>query len=128
MIAWLLTTALAGQGCEYVRLDTITSLQAPAVIVLGERHGHQPDLRRARKVVEELLDSVQFHVDAQSWLGGQAAPRHHAALEDRLNRLSELLFDVIPLSAIDRLWIAPHAGLVQVPWAALPAGELGNRY
>jgi hypothetical protein len=87
----------------------------------GKLSVHRLDGRAS--VVEELLDSVQFHVDAQSWLGGQAAPRHHAALEDRLNRLSELLFDVIPLSAIDRLWIAPHAGLVQVPWAALPVGS-----
>jgi CHAT domain-containing protein len=84
----------------------------------GRLRVHRREGRAA--VVEELLDSVQFHLDAQTWLGGQAGPSHHAALEDRLSRLSDLLFEAIPLSGIERLWIAPHAGLVQVPWAALP--------
>jgi hypothetical protein len=73
--------------------------------------------------VEELLDSVQFHFDAQTWLGGRGAPNQRAALEDRLKRLSDLVFGTLSISGVDRLWIAPHAGLVQVPWAALPVGS-----
>lgn len=74
-------------------------------------------------VVEQLLDSIQFHLDAQTWLGDQAGSLREAALADRLGRLSDLLFCTVPLPDIGRLWIAPHAGLVQVPWAALPVGS-----
>jgi len=84
----------------------------------GRLNVHRLEGRAA--VVEELLDSVQFHLDAQTWLGGTATARQLAALEDRLSRLSDMLFDAIPMSGISRLWVAPHAGLVQVPWAALP--------
>ncbi|MBN2798557.1 MAG: ChaN family lipoprotein [Deltaproteobacteria bacterium] len=46
--------ALAGQGCEQVGMDALAGVQAPAVIVLGERRGTEPDLYRASRVVTAL--------------------------------------------------------------------------
>jgi hypothetical protein len=87
----------------------------------GRLNVHRLEGRAA--VVEQLLDSVQFHLDAQTWLGDQAGSLRETALADRLGRLSDLLFGRVLLPDIGRLWIAPHAGLVQVPWAALPSGS-----
>jgi CHAT domain-containing protein len=74
----------------------------------------------------KLLDSVQFHLDAHTWLGGNPDRSQRTALDDRLMRLSELLLDPVSLNGTQRLWIAPHAGLVQIPWAALPDGSGGH--
>jgi uncharacterized iron-regulated protein len=49
---WLIASALA--GCETVDFATLATVDSPAVIVLGERHGHQPDLRRAERLVASL--------------------------------------------------------------------------
>jgi hypothetical protein len=72
-----------------------------------------------------LAASVQFHLDAAAWLGEGSTMMQNAALEDRLQRLGALLLSHIPLQNVDRLWIAPHAGLFHVPWAALrhPGGD-----
>lgn len=50
---WLLASALAGP-CETLGLTDLTEIPAPAIIVLGERQGHQPDLRRAERLVAAL--------------------------------------------------------------------------
>ena len=73
----------------------------------------------------DLLASVQFHLDAATWLGDRWGDAQNAALDDRLRRLGEILLDHVPLDDVDRLWIAPHARLFQVPWPALlhPRGE-----
>lgn len=58
LLTWLVSTALAlpprPGGCEEITLADITRLPSPAVIVLGERHGTQPDLRRATRVAGAL--------------------------------------------------------------------------
>jgi len=69
--------------------------------------------------LRDLLSSVQFHLDANIWLDDGAHAAQDAALDERLQRLDELLLGHLPLAAIDRLWIAPHADLFHVPWAAL---------
>jgi hypothetical protein len=51
---WLIAAAMAGDACEHVKLGDIVDVSAPAVVVLGERYGHQPDLSRAHKVVAKL--------------------------------------------------------------------------
>lgn len=51
---WWLAAALAQDACTYVGMSDITSVSAPAVIVLGERHGFQPDLGRASRVAHAL--------------------------------------------------------------------------
>lgn len=72
-----------------------------------------------------LLASVQFHLDAATWLGDRWGDAQNAALDDRLRRLGEILLEHVPLDGADRLWIAPHARLLNVPWPALrhPRGE-----
>jgi hypothetical protein len=67
MIAALAAAALAQQdGCAMIGLSDITAVQAPAVIVLGERHGTQPDLARASKVVKALsaIDHVTLALES----------------------------------------------------------------
>jgi uncharacterized iron-regulated protein len=55
MYAWFISTALgATPRCTEVGIREITSIQPPHVLVLGERHGTQPDLRRALRVVRRL--------------------------------------------------------------------------
>jgi hypothetical protein len=76
--------------------------------------------------IADIMDSVQFHIEAHTWLDERLVPAQSAALNDRLSRLGELLLDVVPVEGVERLWIAPGAGLVQVPWAALP-GARGDR-
>lgn len=53
---WLMAAAAAQDGlCEPIGLGDVLNVQAPAVIVLGERHGTEPDLSRATRVVRALL-------------------------------------------------------------------------
>ncbi len=73
--------------------------------------------------LRDLLASVQFHLDANIWLGDGAHAAQDAALDERLQRLDELLLDQVPLEGVSRLWIAPHADLFHVPWAALHSGS-----
>lgn len=51
---WLWSLAMAGEECQLVGFRDIVDVEAPAVIVLGERHGFQPDLARAMHVVRTL--------------------------------------------------------------------------
>jgi len=48
---WWLVAAQAAGSCENVDLSDLMAVEAPAVVVLGERHGRSPDMARARKVV-----------------------------------------------------------------------------
>lgn len=68
---WMLMLALSAQagrldGCEVLRFRDVVDVEAPAVLVLGERHGHQPDLRRAMRVVAHLAkrDRVTVALEA----------------------------------------------------------------
>jgi len=73
--------------------------------------------------LRDVLASVQFHLDANIWLGGGTHAAQDAALDERLQRLDELLLGPVSLDGTDRLWIAPHADLFHVPWAALHSGS-----
>lgn len=53
ILSLLAAVALAGD-CAYVGLGDIRAIQAPAVVVLGERFGEKVDLKRARQVVDTL--------------------------------------------------------------------------
>jgi uncharacterized iron-regulated protein len=44
----------AAPTCELITAGNIRDIQPPAVIVLGERHATQPDLRRANRIVNHL--------------------------------------------------------------------------
>lgn len=58
----LLATAALGGDCTEVGLHDILSVAPPAVIVLGERHGTQPDLPRATRVVRNLHERAPVTV------------------------------------------------------------------
>ena len=55
-MSFLLWTMLAygGDACETISLSDIAAVPAPAIIVLGERRGAQPDPYRARRVLKRL--------------------------------------------------------------------------
>jgi len=72
---WTLVAVAAAQQCEVVSLGDIVEIEAPAVVVLGERKAHQPDLKRAWKVVSKLskrgpvtLALEAVHAEAQEVL------------------------------------------------------------
>ena len=46
-----------GATCSEVGFSDVVDIPPPAVLVLGERHGHQPDLGRAKRVVKRLKKS-----------------------------------------------------------------------
>jgi hypothetical protein len=56
---WLVTAALAADRCTPINASDILSIKAPAVIVLGERHGTQPDLYRASYVAKKLNEAAK---------------------------------------------------------------------
>jgi len=61
MLLWLIGAAL-GADCEMVGFAEVIAAEEPAILVLGERHGTQPDLRRAAKVVRVLSRTVPVTV------------------------------------------------------------------
>lgn len=56
----------AAKDCELIGLRDVTAVEAPAVIVLGERHGVRSDLNRAMKVALTLnrTDEVTIALEA----------------------------------------------------------------
>lgn len=70
MLGWLAATLLSAPApaaeCETVSFRDVIDVEAPAVIVLGERHGHQPDLRRAGRVVSRLARTAPVQVGIEA--------------------------------------------------------------
>ncbi len=58
----LLSPAAMAGSCTWVGFRDVVDVPAPAVIVLGERHGTQPDLNRAAKVVRKLARQAPVSV------------------------------------------------------------------
>jgi CHAT domain-containing protein len=75
--------------------------------------------------VRELVASVRFHMDTNTWRTAGSAGASVAAMRDRLQRLGSVLLSPLPADEWRVLWAAPHAELFHIPWAALesPAGE-----
>lgn len=79
MLLWI--TAALAHPCDDITLEEILEQPAPAVVVLGERHGHKSDMQRAYRVVDGLQDSgapvtlaiEAVHEDNQSVLDAFAA-------------------------------------------------------
>lgn len=57
MIIALLSMAFAGE-CTEIGLTDVLAVEPPAVVVLGERHGTQPDLARATRIVRKLHEQA----------------------------------------------------------------------
>ncbi len=49
-------------ACTPTTLGEITSVEGPAIVVLGERHGNRRDLRRATRIVKSLARDRQVTV------------------------------------------------------------------
>lgn len=75
--------------------------------------------------IRALAASVRFHMDTHTWRDGAAAEASASALRERLRRLGELVLGPVP-DGRQVLWIAPHAELFHLPWAAVeaPGGEV----
>lgn len=115
MLLWWVTTALAGD-CRYVDFNTIVDIEAPAILVMGERHGHQPDLRRAGRVVKALL------AEQPVWVSLEAVHRDDQQI---LNNFANDLVSVQDLPAAldwEEAWgfpWGPYKGLVTAAnWGA----------
>ena len=74
--------------------------------------------------IRELVASVRFHMDTNTWRTSTTAGASTAALRARLQQLGLMLLGPLPTLGWDVLWVAPHAELFHIPWAALegPAG------
>ena len=60
MLLGLLGLAVAADfgPCTTTSVGRAAAIQAPAVLVLGERKGTQPDLKRAYKIVKKLAKQI----------------------------------------------------------------------
>ena len=65
---WLTSIAIAfgDPQCERIGLRDILGVEAPAVLILGERHGTQPDLNRASNIVYRMAKHHQVTVALES--------------------------------------------------------------
>lgn len=132
MLWWILSTSLAfpAEGaCERIGLTEVVEVESPSVLVLGVRHGTQPDLLRATKIVEALEERgpVTLAVDAvhhersqvfEQYRNGQLPP---SALSDALRWVQEFGFPY-----------GPYEGLLSLPTRTVvgvgvePEEELGS--
>jgi len=60
------SAALAATPCEITSLKAATDLPIPAIVVLGERKGHHPDLMRAEKIIGKLAKTAPTTVALES--------------------------------------------------------------
>jgi len=79
-------------------------------------------VERVRNVAPEirsLTASVRFHMDTATWREGPSSRSSATALRHRLRRLADILLQPLPAEGWRGLWLAPHAELYHLPWAAM---------
>lgn len=106
---WWMVAAALGAECETMRFPDIAAIEAPAVIVLGERHGHAKDLRRADKLVGTLARTAPVRVALE------AVHRKYQPILDRFAAGKLRDRDLPELLAWDESWgfaWRPYRGLV----------------
>lgn len=122
MLFLAVTAAIAAQDCEFVTATDIVAVAPPAVIVLGERRGTQPDLWRATRTVRRLGRRAPVTVALQA-INEQQGP-----ILQRYANGAVLPGDLPELIAWDQHWgfeFAPYRGLVTAAsWGAnvVPVG------
>lgn len=112
---WWAVAAQAG-GCETVTYADVAAVSGPAVVVLGERHGMQPDLSRATRVVRGFSRRGPVTV---------ALEAVHRDLQPTLDDYAAGAFDTEDLeSRLDwkKRWGFPYA-----PYASLVSGALSGQ-
>lgn len=88
MVIWL-WSLLAAAGCEPVTVDALTAGDKPVVVVLGERHGHRKELRRAARVVEALAGNGPVTVALEAVHGDQQDAADALAEHGRRRRFKQ---------------------------------------
>jgi hypothetical protein len=132
--------AIAEERCEPITARDIVSIPAPAVIVLGERRGTQPDLFRATHVAKKLNEAAKVTVALeavpqrlQPVLDGYARQQVPAAdLEARLEWASASGYPFGPYRPLvqgadldmDVLAVGPDPGAVSGEKLPVPSGYL----
>ncbi len=76
-------------------------------------------IRNVAPEIRSLAASVRFHMDTATWREGSSSQGSSQALRHRLRRLGEILLPPLPADGWKTLWLAPHAELYHLPWAAL---------
>jgi hypothetical protein len=81
--------------------------------------------RGAAPEIRSLAASVRFHMDTATWREGSSSSSRSSveALRHRLRRLGEVLLRPLPNDDWRTLWLAPHAELYHLPWAAVETGD-----
>ena len=103
---WTATVALAGEECRQVTLKEVLEIEAPAVLVLGERYGHQPDLSRAESILRGLDGPVQLGIELVSEQFQPVLDRHAAGNLD-----AKMLPEALEWAATGYPW-GPYQRLV----------------
>ena len=80
-------------------------------------------IRNAAPEVRSLAESVRFHMDTATWRDGASSHSSAGALRHRLRRLGNILLQSLPKDGWRALWLAPHAELYHLPWAAVDTDE-----
>ncbi len=75
--------------------------------------------------IRQLVASVRFHMDTNTWRSGGSSAASAEVLRERIGMLGERLLGYLPTDSWRALWVAPHAEIFHIPWAALewPDGE-----
>lgn len=76
-------------------------------------------VRDAAPEIRSLAASVRFHMDTATWRDRNSSRSSAVALRRRLRRLGEILLRCLPTDGWRALWLAPHAELYHLPWAAV---------
>jgi len=128
--AW---TAIADDACSTATLRDVLKIPEPAVIVLGERHGAEPDMARALRVIRRLhvnsqnvtLATDMVHRDQQS------AFDSYASGDESVEYLAEDLSwndrTGFPFAPYGRLFRTTRYGVSLVAVGASPIGPPPER-
>jgi len=80
-------------------------------------------IRNVAPEVRSLAASVRFHMDTATWRDGPSSRSSAGALRHRLRRLGNILLQPLPADGWRALWLAPHAELYHLPWAAVDTDD-----
>ncbi|MCA9490384.1 MAG: ChaN family lipoprotein [Myxococcales bacterium] len=94
MLLWTLASVALADGCTKTSVGKLTILPEPGVLVLGDRKGTVPDLKRAKAIVSKLSRRGPVTVALQAFRLGEHQPALDALAEGRMT------VDQIP-SAVD---------------------------
>lgn len=127
---WFLAASVAlaaGNHCQRIDKGYVLAVTPPAVVVLGERHGTEPDLRRATKIVKAFAARMSTTVALEAIQGDKqkvldAFAQGHIAARDLPAKLDWDRDWGFPYRPYEPLVTANERG-VHVVAAGLPLGN-----